>query len=120
MRFLIDACLPRDFTPLLQSYDHVAVDIRAIGMANAKDSEVAAHAQANQFCLLTEDWGFADIRVDPPASRHGIVVFEMSDSSIDAKLAALRHLLERGDIVEALPGRLAIVTSTRIRIRPPL
>ena len=120
MRFLIDACLPRDFMPVLESCGHVAIDVRDIGMGGARDADIADHARANRCCLLTEDWGFADIRVYPPAQYHGIVVFELSDNSIDQKLAALRNLLGRGDIVEALPGRLAIVTPTRIRLRLPL
>ena len=120
MRFLIDACLPRDCAVLLHSYGHTSVDIRDIGMRDADDPDVAEHARVNQLCLLTEDWGFADIRVYPPAQHHGIVVIEVPDGGIPEKLAALRNLLERSDIVAALPGRLAIVTSARIRLRPPL
>jgi hypothetical protein len=44
----------------------------------------------------------------------------MHDNSIEEKLAALRQLLGHSDIIDALPGRLAIVTATRIRLRPPL
>ncbi len=56
----------------------------------------------------------------PPAQYHGIVVIETAENGIDEKSAALRNLLERPDIVAALAGRLAIVTPTRIRLRPPL
>lgn len=120
MRFLIDACLPRDFTPLLASYGHDSIDVRDIGMGRSGDSEIASHARAGNLCLLTEDWGFADIRVYPPAQHQGIVVIETADNGIDEKLVALRNLLERSMIVAALPGRLAIVTPTGIRLRPPL
>ena len=105
---------------LLASSGHVGIDVRDIGMGRAIDPAVAAHAQTNGFCLLSEDWGFADIRAYPPPDYHGIVVFETVDQRIDEKLAALRNLLDRPDIVQALPGRLAIVTPTRIRLRPPL
>jgi predicted nuclease of predicted toxin-antitoxin system len=120
VQFLIDACLPRDFTPLLASFGHISIDVRDIGMGRADDPDIAAHALAHQLCLLTEDWGFADIRRYPPTSYHGIVVIETADNGIDQKLAALGNLLERDDIVSALPGRLAVVTPTRIRLRPPL
>ncbi|MGH7176583.1 MAG: hypothetical protein ACREJC_04310 [Tepidisphaeraceae bacterium] len=56
----------------------------------------------------------------PPTEYHGIVIFETHDDTIDQKVTALRNLLDRPDIVQALPGRLAIVTTTRIRLRPPL
>ena len=86
----------------------------------ADDPDIAAHARSNQLCLLTEDWGFADIRVYPPANYHGIVVIETVDGGVDEKLAAFRNLLERPEIVAALPGRLAIVRPTSTRLRPPL
>lgn len=89
-------------------------------MGRADDPDIAAHARAHKLCLLTEDWGFADIRAYPPAQHFGIVVIETADNGIDEKLAALRNLLERAEIVVALPGRLAIVTPSRIRLRPPL
>ncbi len=101
-------------------YGHVAVDVHDIGMARANDPDIAAYAQRNQFCLLTEDWGFSDIRHYPPESYHGIVVFETTDNSVDQKLAALRNLLDHPQLVESLPGRLAIVTVARIRLRPPM
>jgi predicted nuclease of predicted toxin-antitoxin system len=120
VRFLIDACLPRDFAPILHTYGHVATDVRDIGLRRADDPIIAARALADQCCLLTEDWGFADIRAYAPDRYHGIVVFETPDNSIDDKLAALRNLLDRPEIVAALPGRLAIVSTTKIRLRPPL
>jgi len=120
VRFFIDACLPRNFAAVLESYGHVAIDARDIGMRCADDAQIAAHARREGMALLTEDWGFSDIRAYPPADYHGIVIFETRDDAIGTKMAALRHLLDRSDVVQQLPGRLAIVTPTRIRLRPPL
>ncbi len=120
MRFLIDACLPREFAVVLTSYGHIAIDVRDIGMRRADDADIAAHARTNRLCLLTEDWGFSDIRRYAPADYFGIVVFETTDNSIDQKLAALRNLLDQPELVESLPGRLAIATATKVRLRPPL
>ncbi len=105
---------------MVAQYGHVAIDVRNIGMARADDPDIAAYAQGNQFCVLTEDWGFSDIRHYPPESYHGIVVFETTDNSVDRKLAALRNLSDHPQLVESLPGRLAIVTVARIRLRPPM
>lgn len=115
-----DRRVPRDFAQVIAGFSHQAVDVRDFGMGRAKDPEIAEYAKANQLCLLTEDWGFADIRDYPPADYHGLVVFETSDNSVEEKLLALRSLPYRAEIVAALPGRLAIVTSRRIRLRPPL
>jgi predicted nuclease of predicted toxin-antitoxin system len=120
VQFLIDACLPRSFTAILSEYGHEAIDVRDVGMRRADDPDIAHRARAELRTLLTEDWGFGDIRVSPPGEYQGIVVFETSDNSIDEKTAALRHLLDRADIVSALPGRLAIVTTRKIRLRPPI
>jgi predicted nuclease of predicted toxin-antitoxin system len=120
LRVLIDACLPRDFGAVIASYGHEVVDARDIGMRRADDPVLAAYAKSNGFALLSEDWGFANIRTYPPQQYYSIVVFETGGDSIDEKAAALRNLLDRADVVQALPGRLAIVTATRIRLRPPL
>ena len=90
MQFLIDACLPRDFASVLTSYGHVALDVRDIGMGRADDREVATYAQGNRLCLLTEDWGFSDIRHYPPSDHYGIVVFETPDNSVEQKVISLR------------------------------
>jgi len=119
MRFLIDACLPREITGLLHSYGHVPVDVRDVGMRHAKDRVIAAYAKANGLCILTEDWGFADIRVYPPADYHGIVVLETTDAGEAEKLRVTRLLLDDQAAIGHLPGRLAIVSASRIRLRPP-
>lgn len=105
---------------VLESYGHVAIDARDIGMRCADDAEIAAQARREGLALLSEDWGFANIRDYPPEHYHGIAIFETHDDAIGAKTAALKHLLDRPDVVQQLPGRLAIVTPTRIRLRPPL
>jgi len=62
VRFLIDADLPRSTKALLQAYVHEAVDVRDIGMRRAKDPAIACYALEQKACLLTGDFGFADIR----------------------------------------------------------
>jgi predicted nuclease of predicted toxin-antitoxin system len=120
LRFLIDACLPRELAPMLDQAGHQALDVRDIGLGAAPDGEIAAHAKVNRLGILTEDWGFGDIRVYPPQAYPGIVIFQTVDQSIDEKLSALRNLLSHDDVVARLEGRLAIVTPRKIRLRPPL
>ncbi|MFI5378620.1 MAG: DUF5615 family PIN-like protein [Tepidisphaerales bacterium] len=121
MRFLIDADLPRDTSLLLSSYGHIAADVRDLGMRQAKDPEVAAYAQREGMCLVSADWGFSDIRRFPPQQYHGIVVLGLPEHATGKEtLDVLRVLLERPEIIDRLPGRLAIVEKGRIRLRPPL
>jgi len=62
VRFLIDADLPRSTKALLEKYGHEATDARDAGMRTAKDPVIARYAQEHQACLLTGDFGFADVR----------------------------------------------------------
>ncbi len=121
MRFLIDADLPRATSVLLASYGQGAADVRDLGMGRAKDPDIARYARQENMCLLSADWGFSDIRRFPPEQYHGIVVLGLPpDATGNETLSVLRVLLERPDIVERLPGRLAVVEKARIRLRPPL
>jgi predicted nuclease of predicted toxin-antitoxin system len=119
VRFLIDADLPRSTKPLLERFGHEAIDVRDIGLRNAKDPVVARYAQDHQACLLTGDFGFADIRNYPPESYYGIVVLGLPR---DATAAFILHLIEeilrQGEVLARLPRKLAIVEAGRIRLRP--
>lgn len=74
VRFLIDADLPRSTKALLEKFGHEAIDVRDIGLRSVKDQVIARYAQDHQACLLTGDFGFADIRNYPPETYYGIVV----------------------------------------------
>jgi predicted nuclease of predicted toxin-antitoxin system len=119
MQFLIDADLPRSTKALLESYGHIAIDLRDIGMRRAKDSQIAQHAQTNGLCLLTGDWGFSDIRIFPPQQYSGIVIVGAPHATAPQILSIIRSFLDRPDLVTKLPGRLAIVERARVRLRPP-
>ena len=120
MRFLIDADLPRDTSALLASFQYDPLDVRDIGMRYAEDADIAAYAMQHQLCILSGDWGFSDIRIYPPDRYSGFVVIGLpAHSTRPIILAAVRHLLERPDLVAFVPGRLAIVEKNRIRLRPP-
>jgi hypothetical protein len=119
MRFLIDADLPRSLIKLIQSHEHEAVDVRDIGMGGSDDATIAAKAKVDRCCLLTGDFGFADIRNYPPTEYAGIVVLELpKDATAPTILAIVDRLLQRDDVIEKLSGRLAVVSASRIRLRP--
>lgn len=120
MRFVVDADLTRAIDALIISYRHVAIDVRDVGLGDADDPDIAAYAKANDLCLVTGDWGFSDIRIYPPADYPGVVVIGLPVHATGPMFVrALRQLLNRPDLVAALPGRLTIVEMHRIRMRPP-
>lgn len=119
MRFLIDADLPRSSKPLLEKYGHEAIDVRDIGLRHAKDPVIARYAVDHQACLITGDFGFADVRNYAPASYHGIVVLELPrDASAKFILGLMESFVQQTAILAVLPGQLAIVEAGRIRLRP--
>ncbi len=119
MRFLIDADLPRSARPLLEQHGHQAVDVRDIGLGNAKDPAIARCAHEQHATLLTGDFGFADIRNYPPDHYHGIVVLELpADADAPFILSLIDGFLRQEAVMQKLPGRLAIVSVGRIRLRP--
>ncbi len=119
MRFLIDADLPRPTGDLVRSLGHEGTDVRDVGLGASPDDHVAAYARSHGLCLLTGDFGFADIRDYPPENYAGLVVFVFPKN---ANRAVILHLVEaflrNSEIVSQLPGRLAIAEPGRVRLRP--
>ena len=118
MHFLIDADLPRSIGDLLRSHGHQATDVRDIGMRSALDTTIAQHAQREGLCLLTGDFDFSDIRSYPPADYAGIVVLVIPPTVTSLYIRQLVELfLQQHDVIDQLPGKLAIVEAGRVRLR---
>jgi hypothetical protein len=77
VRFLVDADLPRSAVGVIRRHGHEAVDVRDTNLRSAADPAIAAYARAEQQCLISGDFGFADIRNYPPADYAGIVVLQI-------------------------------------------
>lgn len=119
MRFLIDADLPRRTASLIVSLGHDAVDVRDRGLGMAPDEEIAAFAKSQRLCLVTGDFGFADVRNYPPQDYGGLVVLELPKNATEREILDLvREFFSQSDLVSHLPGRLAIARAGRVRFRP--
>ena len=119
MRILVDADLPRSACAVIRQYGHDAIDVRDIGPADLPDQAVAAYAKEHGLCLMTGDFGFADIRHYPTAEYSGIVVFELPNTATAKTILNLiERFVQRDEILTRLPGRLAIVSLGRVRLRP--
>ncbi|MCL2648987.1 MAG: DUF5615 family PIN-like protein [Phycisphaerales bacterium] len=120
MQFLIDADLPRTLVSLFASFGHDAIDVRDIGMGASLDDAIAQYAAEHHLCLITGDWGFADIRTYPPEQLFGIIIIGLPDGARGSQIIELVELLlNLPEILAMVPGRLAIVEKGRIRLRPP-
>jgi hypothetical protein len=118
MHFLIDADLPRSLAETIRRRGHDATDVRDIGLRNAKDPVIASHAREHRLCLITGDYDFADIRNYPPERYTGLVVLFLPRSATAAYINQLvDQFLASEDVIDQLPGQLAIVEPGRIRLR---
>jgi predicted nuclease of predicted toxin-antitoxin system len=118
LRFLIDADLPRTLGAILREFGHEAQDVRDLGMASADDTEIAALAQSGRRCIVTGDFGFADIRNFPPGHYHGIVVLQVPYRATTPVIETmLRRALALPVFGADLTGSLLIVDAQRIRVR---
>jgi len=118
MKFLIDEDLPRSTGALLQRYGHEYVDVRDIGLSGFKDSQIAQYAISQGICLLTGDFGFADIRNYPPAQYSGLVILWVrGNATAPDILALLEGFLNHHRLVANVKGKLIIVEQGRIRVR---
>jgi len=118
MRFLIDADLPRSACDVVRRHGHEAVDVRDVGPSIAKDPQIARYAQTEGFCLITGDYGFADIRQYPPNQYAGIVVLNLPRNATAAYINRLVDgFLQQETLLAQLPGKLAIVEAGRVRLR---
>ena len=119
MKFLVDADLPRSTAELLRQHGHEAVDVRDAGLGAVPDGQIADYARTQGLCLMSGDFGFADIRNYQPDRYSGIVVLQLPrNATAGTILAQVRSLLGREDVLSRLPGRLAIVRSRSVRLRP--
>jgi predicted nuclease of predicted toxin-antitoxin system len=119
MRFLIDANMPRTTVALLNERGHTAVHVRDIGLGDSDDGTIAERARSDGAVLVTRDLDFANILAYPPESYAGLVVVRVPDDWTAKQLLALwLGFIERGDLLAALPGRLAILEEGRTRFRP--
>ncbi len=117
MGFLIDANMPRSTGPLLVRHGYEAVDVRELGL-EPDDAAIARHAKENGMVLVTRDFDFSDIRNYPPQDYAGIVVLQLPDDAVaGAVVRAFESFLSQRELVERLPGRLAIVEGWRVRFR---
>jgi predicted nuclease of predicted toxin-antitoxin system len=118
MRFLIDADLPRSVSQIIQKHGHEAVDVRDVGLTDAKDFAIARYAQTQGLCLITGDSDFSDIRNYPPRQYAGIIVLDLPRNST---ATYINHLLDsflsHSHLVAGLAGKLAIVEPGRVRLR---
>src|SRR5579872_7414649 len=116
---MIDASLPRSIEAVIKNQGHDATDVRDIGLGSAPDHEIATYVEVQRLALITRDFDFADIRHYPPEKYAGIVVVDLpSHATVPTITKLIASFLQQQDVLDLLPGRLAILEPGHIRLRP--
>lgn len=118
LRVLLDQNVPRQISGWLLSRrpDWEVFHAADVGLSNRPDAEVFAWAQDHHAVVVTFDEDFADTRMFPLGSHHGVVRLRVWPTTIEETQVALDRLLS------FLPdqdwsGSLIIVDAARIRVR---
>src|SRR5947207_787359 len=121
MHFLVDQGITPLACHLLRRHGHSATHVCDAQLRGAEDDVLAAVAKERSFAILTLDFDFGDIRRYPPEQYVGIVVLELPPvTSRRMMLRLLEVVITDRELIENLPGRLAIAQLGRILRRPPL
>jgi predicted nuclease of predicted toxin-antitoxin system len=119
MKLLVDMNLSPRWIKVLFDAGIEAVHWSTLGAINAPDSEIMAHARANDYVVLTHDLDFGAILAVTHGEKPSVVQIRAEDVSPDVigrqVIAALRQMaseLKEGALLTVDPNR------TRLRLLP--
>lgn len=118
MRLKLDENLPLALRDVLVAQGHDVHTCLDEGLTGATDPAVGGAATADGRILATCDLDFSDIRLYPPGTHPGIIVFRLSRSDADSCTAAFARLVFHVPGSE-LTGNVVIVDDHKVRIRRP-
>ena len=116
MRFKVDENLPAELASILRDSDLEADTVTAENLSGADDKMILERCQAEDRVLITLDLDFANVRVYPPKSHSGIIVFRPSTQDKPHLIELLRRLIPVF-AVRSPAQQLWIVEPDRIRYR---
>lgn len=118
IRILLDQNVPTEIKDWLQSLrpSWQVFHANAVGLEGKDDFEVFAWAQQQLAIIITFDEDFADRRLYPVGSHHGVIRLRVWPTTVEEIKDGLGRLFE-GVLDNDLEGALIIIDPGRIRIR---
>lgn len=114
MRFLLDECCPRGLTQALRERGHDVVHVVDFARG-AVDEDLAAHAEAEDRLIVTEDFDFGELAVRYATPTTGVVIVFCEGLGPAPTIArAVEAIDEQG---QSLRGYLTIIETKRVRRR---
>ena len=118
LHFFLDQNIPREIAAWLRAErpDWKVSHVHDAGLLGRADADIFRWAQAHEAIIVTYDEDFADARLFPLGSHHGIIRLRVWPTTVEATKEALGRVFLHVPIGE-LAGNLVIVDSARIRLR---
>ena len=116
MKFKVDENLPAEFASILRKSGLDADTVNDQNLSGTDDAILLKRCDSEDRVLITLDLGFADLRIYPPKSHRGIIVFRTKMQAKAELLALLNRLIPL--LSQRSPSQqLWIVESDRVRYR---
>ncbi|MBI5763200.1 MAG: DUF5615 family PIN-like protein [Planctomycetes bacterium] len=115
IRIKVDEDLPSDIAAMLRAAGHDAVSVVEQGLTGTADEALWPIVQRETRCLFTADKGFADIRIRPPGSHSGVVLFRLPFESRAGYIRLAQFFVRQFDLNETR-GAIIVVSPDEIRI----
>ena len=118
LRVLLDQNIAEEVTVWLRekrprwTVEHV----KQVGLGGRPDPEIFRWAKLNEAIVVTYDEDFADARLFPLGSHHGIIRLRVWPTTVEETRKALDRLIAQVPKSE-LPGSLVIIDPAKIRLR---
>jgi predicted nuclease of predicted toxin-antitoxin system len=116
VKLFSDACVYRATEEAVVQWGHDLELARDVGLADASNGAILAHAVATGRVLLTRDMHFSSILLYPPDSHRGIIVLKIRPAWMNEVHAVLERFLATISPDE-MRGALAIVDRSKWRLR---
>lgn len=116
MKFKVDENLPEELVDLFRASGFDASSVVQQNLGGAIDPQVADVCLAEERILVTFDRGFANVRIYPPSSMPGIILFRLKrqdKAHVLAVSVSVIEMLRR----HGMGSDLWIVHENRIRMR---
>ena len=116
MQIKVDEDLPKHVSVLLRANGYDTLSVVEQKMSGWKDDVLWWHIQAEGRFLITADKGFADIRVYPPGTHHGVMLLRPDQDGINPIIELIERVL-RGYDLSTFFGAVVVVTPRGVRVR---
>ena len=111
---IVDEDLPADIAQVLRDAGHDVLTVGEQDLTGIADPALWAIVQDEGRCLVTADKGFANARVHPPGTHHGVVLLRLRRESRRAYIELARQLIER-DALGLPEGAIIVVSPDSVR-----